>query len=81
MRVKNGIFGRFLAFFLILPQLKNFFSRNLSTHITLILEATFVSNWMFLGLLTAEVLFGEKQSPTQTDTQNQYLLPAQLACR
>jgi len=47
------------------PENANFatiknFSRNLSTHIILVLDATFVPNLTFLGLLSPEISFGEK---------------------
>jgi len=49
----------FFAFLPILPQLKNF-SRNLSACIILILDAIFLPNLTFLGLLGPEISLGEK---------------------
>jgi len=49
-----------LAYFLqIMPQLKTF-SKHLSAHIILILDATFVPTLTFLGLLGPEISFREK---------------------
>jgi len=68
----HGFFAYFWRFFVlfffvqILPQLKNF-SRNLSVHIIYAIDTTFVPNLTFLGLLSPEILLGEKkvtQSPS-----------------
>jgi len=45
------------------PQLKTF--SRISARIILVLDATFVPNLTFLGLLSPEILFGEK-TVTQT---------------
>jgi len=52
-------FGRFL---LIFSQLKTF-SKNLSAHIIIVLDATFMLNLTFLGLLSLGISFGEKNQP------------------
>jgi len=59
-----------MAFFLqILLQLKNP-AKNLSVHIILMLDTTYVSNLTFLGFISLEASFGEeKQSPSHPDTQ------------
>jgi len=66
----------FLCFFLqILPQQKTF-SKILSMCIIRILDATFVPNLTFLGLLSPEILFGEKtvtQPPTETPRSFRHL--------
>jgi len=59
---KRTYFWQFLAYFLrFLPQLKNFF-RKLSVCIILVLDATFVPNSTFVGLLRPEIPFGEQNS-------------------
>jgi len=60
-----AIFAGYFANFA--TQLKNFF-RKLSARIILVLDATFVPNLTFLGILRPEISFGEKMSPTQTST-------------
>jgi len=56
-------FAIFEQFF---PQLKNFFQKNLSVHIILVLDATLVLNLTFLGFFGPEISFEEKShSPTQ----------------
>jgi len=65
VKLKNSTFGQFFA---LLPKLKNV-SRNLSVRIILILDATFVPNLTFLGLLNPEILFGEKKLPCHPDKQ------------
>jgi len=62
-----AVFGVIFAFFLqILPQLRNF-CENLSMCIILILDAIFVPNLIFLGLLSPEMFFGKNSyQPTQT---------------
>jgi len=40
----------------------------LSVHVILVLDVTFVPNLTFLGLLSPEILFGEKPSPTQASS-------------
>jgi len=66
MTSKNVLFLAFLANF---DTIKNI-SKNLHACIIIILDATFVPNLRFLGLLSPEISFGEKkQSPTQTPTQ------------
>jgi len=59
------IFGVYFANF---ATINNFFSKNLSARIILVLDATIVPNLTFLGLLSPEISFGEKNShpPTQT---------------
>jgi len=55
-------FWPILAGFLqILPQIKNFFQKSKCAHI-LILDANFVPKLTFLGLLSPEISFGEKNS-------------------
>jgi len=44
----------------------NIFSRNLSTHIILVLDATFLLHLMFLSLLSPEISFAEKTAMTLT---------------
>jgi len=52
---------RFLANF---AAIKKLFSENLSTRFILVLDATFLPNLTFLGLLSPDISFGEKkQSP------------------
>jgi len=50
-------------------------SRNLSVHIILILDATFVPNLKFLGLLSAEISLGEK-TVTHPDTHTPRQTPS-----
>jgi len=52
---KNGILQKAP----ILPQLKTT-SKNLSARITLVLDATFVPNFTFFGLLSHEISIGKK---------------------
>jgi len=54
-----AFFGLFLYFLQILLQLKTF-SETSSVHIILILDATFVPNLTFSGLLSPEISLGEK---------------------
>jgi len=55
-----AIYGLFLVFLLeILLQLKNF-SKNLCVSIILVLDAIFVPNFTFLGILSPEISVGEK---------------------
>jgi len=54
-------FGRFIVNF---AKIKKTFSKNLSVYIILALNTTFVLNLMFLGLLSAEISLGEKNSHT-----------------
>jgi len=70
---KIGVLNLFLFFFANFAKLKTF-CKNLSASIILVLElnATFVPNLTFLGLLSSEISFGEKTAthpPTLTDTQ------------
>jgi len=58
------IFGSFFANY---ATIKNF-SKNLSVCISIILDATFVQNLTFPGLLSPEISFGEK-TVTHPDTQ------------
>jgi len=58
----------FLAFFCKFCQNYTTFPRNRSAHIILVLDATFLPNFTFLGLLSPEIPFGEK-AVTHTDTQ------------
>jgi len=53
------VFGLYLRFLPILPQLKTF-SKNLNALIILVLGATFVPNLTFLDFLNPEISFGEK---------------------
>jgi len=55
----------FLRFLLILPQLKSFYPKNLSACIILVLDATFVPNLTFLGLLSP----GKNWSPIHPPAQ------------
>jgi len=67
---KNVLIFGILAYFCIfplLPKLKLYF-KNVSVHVILVLNTTFVLNMTFLGLLSPEILFGEK-TVTHTDTQ------------
>jgi len=57
------VFGLFLAFFLQILQLKNVLQKSKCVHHP-VLDATFVPNLTFLGLLSPEISFGEKQSAT-----------------
>jgi len=61
----------FTFFWQILPQLKTF-SKNLSACIILILDAAFVLNLTFLGILSYEILLGEKVFKPDT----QLILPS-----
>jgi len=45
------------------------FAKNLSAHIILVLDATFVPNLTFFGLLSPEISFAEKSPDTHQDTQ------------
>jgi len=66
--LENWRFCLFLAFLQILPQLKTF-PKNQNACIILILDATFVPNLTFLGLLNPEISFREKTvTPTDTKT-------------
>jgi len=61
------LFSQFFCQFFL--QLKSF-SKTLSAHIILVLDATFVPNLMFLGLLNSETSFAEKQLlPHTSSTQ------------
>jgi len=59
---KIGVFGVFLAFFANFATIRKLFSRNLSARIVHVLDATFMPNLTFLGLLSFEISFGEKNS-------------------
>jgi len=52
----TGIFGIFWAFFDKFATIKNFFQKSKSVHH----PHTFVPNLTLLGLLSSEILFGEK---------------------
>jgi len=43
--------------------IKKLLSKHLIARIILVLDVTFVPNLMFLGLLSAEISFGEKNHP------------------
>jgi len=66
---KTYYFGVFLQ---ILSQLKTF-SKNRSARIILLLNATFMPNLTFLGLLGAEISFREKTVSPQTPKHPAYL--------
>jgi len=59
---KNGVFACFGAFFANFATMKNRFSKNLSARLILPVDATFVSNLTFLGLLSPDISLGEKNN-------------------
>jgi len=64
--VKMAFLVNFLHFFANYATTKKTFSRNLSAQD--ILDTTYVSNLMFLGLHSPEISFGEKNPVSQTPT-------------
>jgi len=69
-----GIFWPIFRFFLqTLPQLKNF-SKNLSVHIILILDDTFLPNLKFLDVLSLRYCLEKTQSPNQPTTHPAYFV-------
>jgi len=62
-------FLAYLGVFFNFATVKKLF-KNLIVHISLVLDATFMPNLTFLGLLSSEILFGEK-TVTHTDKHPQ----------
>jgi len=60
---KIGIIWPLFAFFCKFGHTEKAFPENLGARIILVLDAAFVPNLTFLGLLNSEILSGEKQSP------------------
>jgi len=60
----------------ILPQLRNFFQKSKCAHHPRAINAAFVPNLTFLGLLSLETSFGDKKTSSHLDTQ-----PADFAIR
>jgi len=61
-----AFFGLFMAFFANFATIKKTFYKNLSVPIILILDNTLVLNLTFLGILSREISFGEKNSHPPT---------------
>jgi len=76
MRVekKNWRFSPLASLWPILAFLN--FSKNLSVYIILVPDTTFVPNLTFLGILSPEISFGEKNSHPLTQTDRQLILPS-----
>jgi len=55
-----AVFGLFWQFFANFATIKKTFSKNPRASIILVLDATFLTNLTFLGLLSPEISFGEK---------------------
>jgi len=72
-------FGVFWHIFRICFENLKTFSKNLSASIFLLLDATFMSNVMFLGLLSPEILLGEKPV-THTATHPAYFAIHEPEC-
>jgi len=69
---KMVILAYFSRFLQILSQLKYLF-QNLSARIIFVIDATFVPHLTFSGLLSPEILFGDK---TVTHSDTQLILPS-----
>jgi len=74
--MKMAFFLAFLRFFANFATVKKL-SRNLSARIILVLEAAFLLNLTFLGLLSPEISFGEKKTVTHNPDSH----PAYFAIR
>jgi len=67
------IFVIFWPVFANFATIKKTSSKNLSVHIILILDATFVPNLTFIGVLSPEISLGKNGHPHNISKYGQYL--------